>query len=441
MFYNHIYAKKEDFIFILCFNMSMEPKWLAALNEEIKGSATAEPIQPIVKLSEIEKAIAYYRNVLEYTLEIAYGHEENLDRAVEELTKAKEENERKDATIQHLKLTIAKLQRERFGARSERSYLPQDQLELQLEELEATATEDDLAAEQDVVPETTKVVAFERKKPSRKPFPEHLPRERVVVPSPTSCECCGGTHLVKLGEDVTETLEMVPRTWKVIQHVREKFSCRDCQHIGQPPAPFHVTPRGWADPNLLATILFEKFGQHQPLNRQAERYAREGVDLSLSTLADHVGTCCSVLHPLFGRLEAHVLAAERLHGDDTTVPILAKGKTTTGRLWTYVRDDQPSGGPAPPAAVFYYSPDRKGEHPQAHLAAYRGILQADAYGGYGKLYEGGGIVEAGCWAHARRKFYELADVCVGKDLAYIQPMAIAAVRRIDAVMAIEPYNS
>jgi transposase len=177
-------------------------------------------------------------------------------------------------------------------------------------------------------------------------------------------------RLSKLGEDITETLEIIPRRWKVIQHVREKFTCRDCEKISQAPAPFHVIPRGWAGPSLLAMILFEKFGQHQSLNRQSERYMREGVELSLSTLADQVGTCCAVLNPIYKGIEAHVLAAERLHGDDTTVPVLAKGKTVTGRLWTYVRDDRPFAGRAPPAAVFYYSPDRKGQHPQGHLSNY-----------------------------------------------------------------------
>ena len=164
----------------------------------------------------------------------------------------------------------------------------------------------------------------------------------------------------------------------MIQHVREKFTCRDCEKISQAPAPFHVLARGWAGPSLLAMVLFEKFGQHQPLNRQAERYAKEGVPISLSTLADQVGGCTAALAPLFKRLEAHVLSAERLHGDDTTVPVLAKGKTDTGRIWVYVRDDKPFGGQAPPGAVFYYSRDRAGEHPQAHLANYTGIFQADA---------------------------------------------------------------
>ena len=351
------------------------------------------------------------------------------------------------ALIAHLKLQIEKLNRDRFGPRSERTARLLDQMELHLEELEATATEDELAAET-AAAKTTTVAGFTRARPARRPFPEHLPRERVVVPGPVACACCGGTRLSKLGEDTTESLETIPRTWKVIQHVREKFSCRDCERISQPPAPFHVIPRGWAGPNLLAMILFEKFGQHQPLNRQAERYGREGVPISLSTLADLVGTCTAVLMPLFLRLEAHVMAAQRLHGDDTTVPVLARGKTDIARLWTYVRDDRPFGGPAPPGAVFYYSRDRGGEHPQSHLDGYAGLLQADAYGGYGKLYEPGRkpgpILEAACWAHARRKFFVLADIAgsarraaQGKAPAVLSPICLEAVQRIDALFDIE----
>ena len=218
--------------------------------------------------------------------------------------------------------------------------------------------------------ETTLVPGHTRRKPVRKPFPAHLPRERVIIPAPAACACCGSTRLSKLGEDVTETLEVIPRQWKVIQHVREKFTCRACEKISQAPAPFHVLPRGFAGPSLLAMILFEKYGQHQPLNRQSERYAREGVDLSLSTLADQVGACAAALRPLHALIEAHVLGAERLHGDDTTVPILAKGKTETGRIWVYVRDDKPFGGAAPPAALFYASRDRTREHPERHLAQF-----------------------------------------------------------------------
>jgi transposase len=317
-------------------------------------------------------------------------------------------------------------------------------MELQLEDLEAAATEDELAAER-AAARTQTVQSFQRKRPSRKPFPEHLPRERIVIAAPENCPCCGSRKLSKLGEDTTETLEVIPRQWKVIQTVREKFSCRECETITQPPAPFHVTPRGFAGPNLLAMILFEKFGQHQPLNRQSERYRREGIDLSVSTLADQVGACTTVLQPLHALIERHVLAAERLHGDDTNVPILAKGKTVKGHIWTYVRDDRPFRGRAPPAALYYASPDRRHEHPARHLHGFTGILQADAYDGYNSLYDpsraAGAITSALCWAHARRQFFELADIAAnarrGRQAAAISPIALEAVRRIDALFDIE----
>src|SRR5215216_195437 len=351
------------------------------------------------------------------------------------------------AVIAHQRLQIEKLTRQLYGPRSERTVRLLDQMELAFEELESSASEDEIAAER-AVAKTTNVVAFTRKRPARQPFPDHLPRERVVEPGPVACLCCGSPRLRKLGEDVTETLEVIPRQWKVIQHVREKFTCRDCEKISQAPAPFHVIPRGWAGPSLLAMILFEKYGQHQPLNRQAERYTREGVPLSLSTLADQVGACVAVLAPLLRRVEAHVFAAERLHGDDTTVPVLAKGKTITGRVWTYVRDDRPFAGPDPPAAMFYYSRDRGGEHAQAHLAGYVGLFQADAFAGYNKLYEAGRkpgpIVEAACWVDARRPFFILADLAAnarrkaqGKTPGAISPLALETVRRIDALFEIE----
>ena len=364
-----------------------------------------------------------------------------------ELAVAKARASDDQALIAHQRLQIEKLTRQIYGQRSERTVRLLDQIELTFEELESSATEDEIAAER-AVARTTNVLAFTRKRPARQPFPKHLPRQRVVEPGPTKCLCCGSPRLRKLGEDITETLEVIPRQWKVIQHVREKFTCRDCEKISQAPAPFHVLARGWAGPSLLAMILFEKFGQHQPLNRQADRYVREGVPLSLSTLADQVGGCCAVLAPLIWQIERHVFAAERLHSDDTIVPVLAKGKTDTGRCWVYVRDDRPFGGPAPPAAMFYYSRDRSGEHPQAHLEEYAGIFQADAYGGYTKLYEAdrkpGPLVEAACWVHARRPFFILADVAAnarrkaqGKTASPISPLALEAVHRIDALFDIE----
>jgi len=343
-----------------------------------------------------------------------------------------------EAMVAHLKLVIAKLRRERFGPSAELSSRLLDQLELQLEELEASATEDELAAasqDRTVVPSCT------RRKPVRAPFPAHLPRQRVVIPAPAACPCCGG-KLAKLGEDVTETLEVVPRQWKVVQTVREKFTCRSCEKVTQPPAPFHTIARGRAGASLLAMILHAKYGHHQPLNRQSESFAREGIDLDVSTMADWVGAGTAALAPLVELIRRHVLDAARLHGDDTTVPVLAKGKTVTGRVWGYVRDDRPFAGPAPPAAVFFYSRNRDGEHPKRHLAGYAGILQADAYGGFNSLYDPqrspAPITEAACWSHGRRKFFVLADIAKSAPGSERPaPLALGAVRRIDAIFAIE----
>ena len=345
-----------------------------------------------------------------------------------------------EAMVAHLKLLIAKLKRERFGPSSEHRRRLLDQLELQLEELEATATEDARIAEVAAAAAAAAagqaesvVRSVTRRKPVRAPLPAHLLRERVVIPAPEVCPCCQG-KLVKLGEDVTETLEVIPRQWKVIQTVREKFTCRSCEKIAQPPAPFHPIARGRAGAGLLAMVLFGKYGNHLPLNRQSEGFAREGIDLDVSTLADWVGACAAALSPLVELIRRHVLGAARVHGDDTTVPVLAQGKTKTGRLWTYVRDDRPFAGPDPPAAVYFYSRNRDGEHPAAHLADYGGILQADAYAGFNDLYEPrrkpGPITEAACWSHARRKFFVLADVAKA-------PLALEAVRRIDAIFDVE----
>jgi len=337
-----------------------------------------------------------------------------------------------EAMVAHLKLMIARMKRDRFGASAERGRKLLDQLEMQLEELETGAAEDE-AAEAPMQPDTANVRPFTRSKPVRVPLPAHLPRERVVLPGPGTCPCCGG-KLAKLGETITETLEVIPRSYKVIQTVREKFSCRACETITQPPAPFHPIARGRAGPNLLATIMHGKFCDHQPLNRQSESFARENIDLSVSTLADWVGACTTVLSPLVILIRDHVFAAARIHGDDTTVPVLAKAKTITGRLWTYVRDDRPFGGPAEPAAIFFYSRDRGGEHPRRHLAGYAGVLQADAYAGFNDLYDPGRkpapITEAACWSHGRRKLFVLADVAKA-------PLAIEAVRRIDAIFDVE----
>jgi transposase len=347
-------------------------------------------------------------------------------------TAAESEAKFRALLIEKLKYTIAKLRHEKFGQSSERGAIL-EQLELSLAELEEDASEAATAAQRAAARAKIEVRSFERRTPARRPLPEHLPRERIVYPAPAACPCCGGA-LHKIGEDVTEMLELVPRQWKVIQHVREKFSCRSCESISQPPAPSYPIARGRAGPSLLAHVLFSKYCLHLPLNRQSTAYAHEGIELEVSTLADWVGACAATLMPLVEAIRAHVFAAERLHADDTTVPVLAAGKTRTGRLWTYVRDDRPFAGPDPPAAAFFYSPDRSGEHPQQHLVTYAGLMQADAYAGFKRLYEpsrkGGPIVEAACWAHARRKFFDLARLQKA-------PIAIEAVERIDALFAIE----
>jgi transposase len=344
------------------------------------------------------------------------------------------------ALIEHLQLVIAKMKRAMFGPRSERSQRLIDQLELQLEELAAAAGEDETKAETARV----QVRGFTRRPATRRNFPADLPRRRIVHPAPTACPCCGSSKLSKIGEDVTETLDVVPRLWFVTEHVREKFSCRSCETITQPPAPFHAIARGFAGPSLLAMMLVEKYANHQPLNRQSEQFSREGIELSVSTMADHVGACAATLMPLHELIKAHVFAGERIHGDDTTVPVLAKVKTRTGRIWSYVRDDRPFGGADPPAAVFFYSPDRASIHPEQHLAGYCGILQADAYAGFNALYKPdrrpGAITQAGCWAHARRKLFELADVATkarSRKPTTISPIAFEAVQKFDAIFALE----
>jgi transposase len=335
--------------------------------------------------------------------------------------------------IERLRLLLARMRRERFGQSSERGARLIEQLELQLAELEESASEEETAAEIAVPMVEPAARPRGARKPARRPLPENLPRERIIYPAPCACPRCGGP-VRKLGEDITETLECEPRRWKVVEHVREKVSCRCCEAISQPPAPSHPIARGRAGPNLLALVLAAKYSQHLPLTRQSAIYAREGVEIDVSTLADWVGAAAATLMPLVEVVRARVFAAERLHGDDTTVPVLVKERTRTGRLWVYVRDDRPFAGLAPPAAAFFYSPDREGIHPERHLAGFTGILQADAYGGFNRLYEPGRqpgpILEAACWAHARRKLYELA--AVGKA-----PIAAEAVRRIDRLFAVE----
>ncbi len=333
--------------------------------------------------------------------------------------------------IEHLKLLIAKLRRMQFGRKSEKLEWQIEQLELKLEELETAKACRARESGKEFVAVVSPAVAATTK-PARQPLPEHLPREvKTYSPKEEACSECGG-RLRPLGEDVSEVLEWVPGSFKVIRHVRPKLSCAGCERIVQAPAPSRPIERGLAGPGLLAHVLVAKYCDHQPLYRQAEMYAREGVELERSTLADWVGGSSRLLEPLVEALRRHVVSAHKLHADDTPVPVLApgNGKTKTGRLWTYVRDDRPAGDNTPAAVWFAYSPDRRGEHPREHLRSFSGTLQADAYAGFHHLYEGGRIQEAACWAHVRRKFYEL-------QVAHASPLAAEALKRIGELYAIE----
>jgi transposase len=332
----------------------------------------------------------------------------------------------RETEIEHLRLLILKLRRMQFGRKSEKLGTQIAQLELQLEDLEAARSESAAA------PSADAGSAPSRRKPVRRPLPEHLAREvQTEMPPDTACPACGGA-LHKLGEDVSEILEYVPAQFKVIRQVRPKLACASCDTIMQAPAPGRPIERGLAGPGLLAHVLVSKFADHLPLYRQAEIYGRVGVELDRSTLADWVGASSRLLAPLVEALRRYVMAAGKLHGDDTPVPVLAPGagKTKTGRLWTYVRDDRPAGSADAPAVCFAYSPDRKGAHPEEHLRDFRGALQADAYAGFNRLYADGRIQEAACWAHVRRKFYDL-------DQAHASPVAKVALERIGQLYGIE----
>ncbi len=351
-------------------------------------------------------------------------HEQLLSQSKELLSKS-EQLASRDNEIEHLKLLIAKLRRIQFGRKSEKLDRQIEQLELRLDELEAVRAEN-------ASPSQAPAVAVNTAKPARRPLPEHLPREtRKYPPKQEACPDCGG-ELKHLGEDVSEMLEYVPARFKVIRQVRPKLACACCERIVQAEAPSRPIERGVAGPGLLAHVLVSKYCDHLPLYRQSEIYAREGVELERSTLADWVGGTSALLAPLVEALRRHVMSATKLHADDTPVPVLAPGhgKTKTGRLWTYVRDDRPAGDTTPAAVWFAYTPDRKGEHPQAHLSKFTGTLQADGYAGFEQIYEAGRIQEAACWAHVRRKFYDLVA-------AHKSPVATEALERIGALYAIE----
>lgn len=333
--------------------------------------------------------------------------------------------------IEKLKFQIGELRWMQFGCSSEKIAHQIEQLKLRLEELE-TAEAGAVEAEDRVEPER------ERRAPKRKPLPEHLPRQ-LITHEPAddgacTCPSCGG-GMARLGEDVTEVLDYVPGRFQVIRHVRPKYACTWCDAITQAPAPAMPTPRGRATPGMLAHLLVSKYCDHLPLYRQSDIYARDGVDLDRSTLSDWVGQATWLLQPIVEGIQRHVFAGEKIHRDDTTVPVLSPGlgHTKIGRVWVYVQDDRPFCGPAPPAATYFYSPDRRGSHPARHLAKFTGFLQADGYAGFEALYgraDPGPIVEVACWAHCRRKFFDVSE-------ATKSAVTTEALDRIAAIYLIE----
>ena len=336
-----------------------------------------------------------------------------------------EELDARSQRIEHMKLMIEKLRQMMFGKKSEKVILKLEQLEFELEEEETTQ------AVIEAVLDRVSPAGEAKARPERKPLPEHLEREVIThVPGRDCCPDCG-SQLRQFGEDVSEQLEYVPDSFKVIRHVRPKFSCMGCDRVVEAPAPSRPIERGVAGPGLLAHVIVSKFSDHLPLYRQSEIYARQGVEISRSTLAGWVGGASDLLGPLVGAIQKHVLAGRKLHADDTPMPVLApgNGKTKTGRLWTYVRDDRPAGDQTAPAVWFAYSEDRKGEHPRQHLKNFTGALQADAYAGFHHLYDNH-IYEAACWAHARRKFHEI-------HVMHASPTTTEALARIGALYAIE----
>lgn len=331
--------------------------------------------------------------------------------------------ESRGGEIERLQLIIKKLQRAQFGRRSER--LDADQLALALEELDA-----DVARIRESRPHIEK--QQDERPPHRKPLPDHLPREDVVLDVDGAiCACCGGT-LHAIGESISEMLDWVPAQLRVIRTVRPKYACRVCKTVTQAPAPERLIAGGLATPALLAQVLISKYCDHTPLYRQSQIFARHGVGIERSTLAGWVGGASWWLEALHERLCKNVFVSDHLFADDTPIPVLdpGRGHTKTGRLWVYAREQRPWAGPEPPAAVYLFEPDRKAERPVSHLEHFKGVLHVDGYAGFERLTGKGDIILAACWAHTRRKFYEVAQ-------ATNAPLAEEALRRIGELYAIE----
>jgi transposase len=364
----------------------------------------------------------------------------------EEMARARASALAFEALVQALRIQIAKLRRQRFGPSSERIGRELEQLQLTLEDVEVAIAANDASGEHSDAGDAREEPALPRAEPRRRGKPrlrDDAPRERIVLDPGDHCPDCGGP-LRLLGEDLSEVLEFVAAKLKVIETRRPKKSCRLCERIVQEPAPSRPIRRGMAGPALLAHVLVSKFDDHLPLYRQGEIFARMGADIPRSTLIDWCGQAVATLRPLTDLIRAEVMRSDRLHADDTPIRVLDPGRRAAegksrgvkeGRIWVYLRDDRPWGGSDPPAVTYFFSPDRKGEHPQAHLAGFEGVLQADAYGGFKKLYEPGAeghrrIREAACWAHLRRAFHD-----VWKSTG--SQIALEALERIGALYNIE----
>jgi transposase len=350
---------------------------------------------------------------------------ETLQRMVRSLAVERTALSEAQAEIERLRLIVQKLQRNQFGRRAER--LEGDQLQFGFEDLEA-----DLARAEARLPSGTGKAPRARSQVDRPSLPAHLPREDMRLDiEHQACPCCGGElHLI--GETVSEMLDHVPARLRVIRICRPRYGCRACGTIHQAPAPDRPIAKGLATPGLLAHVLVAKYCDHLPLYRQSQIFARQGAELDRSTLANWVGGAVWWLEPLQARLAEHVFASQTLFADDTPIPVLdpGRGRTKTGRLWVYARDERPWAGPEPPAAVYFYSPDRRSERPAGHLERFKGVVQVDGYPGFERLCAGGQIQLAACWAHARRKFYEVHQ-------ATGSPVAAEALRRIAELYAIE----
>src|ERR1700681_708309 len=330
---------------------------------------------------------------------------------------------------ERLRQIIKKLQRHRFGRRAET--LPEDQMLLGLEDVEQA--EANRAAETDGSSPADRQVRAHKRRINRGALPAHLPRIEIVVDiDDKTCPCCQG-ELHRIGEDKSERLDIVPAQFRVLVTRRPKYACRTCEDgVVQAPAPARLIEGGLPTEATVAQVLVSKYADHLPLYRQAQIYARQGVNLDRSTLADWVGRAAFLLRPVHQRLLDRLKASSKLFADQTTAPVLdpGRGRTKTGQLFAYARDDRPWSGADPPIVAYVYAPDRKAARPIAHLAGFRGVLQVDGYGGYKVLAERGDVHLAFCWSHVRRRFYELAQGASA-------PIASEALRRITALYRIE----